>query len=295
MFTLASKEIVLTIALVTGVFAQQTGPSLHARSSGPESKSTGQKPTHYREDAQRVLWLGLHHAKAGNRTEAVKALSLMHGNSTAIKDGLTALGDPDAKVRTAAATTLGELHATAAIPALKDALADKEITVMLASAHALYLLKDPGAYDIYYAVLMGDKKTSASPIEAQLNRLKDPKQVFEMGLQEGLGAVPYGGMGYEAYRALMNHDNSPVRAAAARILALDPDPVTEDALVQSALADKSTMVREAALDALAQRGDWRCIERLEMNLHEVKYAVRYRTAATIIHLSGLHSARSRQR
>jgi hypothetical protein len=146
-------------------------------------------------------------------------------------------------------------------------------------------MKDPAAFEIYYAILMGDKKTSAGMIRAQVDRLKDPKQVAQMGLQEGIGFVPYAGMGYEAYRQLLKHDSSPVRAAAARFLALDPDSISEDALIQVAVADKNTIVREAALDALAQRSDPRCIERLAINLDETKYPVRYRTAATIIRLA----------
>lgn len=206
---------------------------------------------------------------------------------------LRALNDKNALVRTAAAATLGELHVRKAIPALRLALSDKEVSVMLAAAHALYILKDPAGFDIYYSILMGDKKSSQGIIQSQLDRLKDPKQVAEMGFQEGLGFVPFGGMGYEAYRTLMNHDSSPVRAAAARFLALDPDSITEDALIQTALADKNVIVREAAIDALAQRGDPKCIERLAKNLEEDnKYQVRYRTAATIIRLSHIGRARS---
>jgi HEAT repeat protein len=189
-------------------------------------------------------------------------------------------------VRAAAASALGDLHATNTIPALRAALSDKDASVMLASAYALYLLKDPMAYEIYYAILMGDKKTSAGVIQSQIDRLKDPKQVAQMGIQEGIAFVPYAGMGYEAYRQLMKHDNSPVRAAAARFLALDPDPVSEDSLIQVALTDKSIIVREAALDALAQKNKPTCIQRLAKNLDDDKYPVRYRTAATIIHLGG---------
>jgi HEAT repeat protein len=94
-------------------------------------------------------------------------------------------------------------------------------------------------------------------------------------------------MGYEAYRQIMKKDNSPIRAAAARFLARDPDPVSQDALLQTALADKNDIVRQAALDALAERGDPRCVERLMKNLSDEKDAIRYRTAATIIHLSGV--------
>lgn len=115
----------------------------------------------------------------------------------------------------------------------------------------------------------------------------------ELGVQEGLGFVPFGGMGFEAYRQLSKRNESPVRAAAARFLAHDPDPVSEDALLQSALADDSEAVRAAALDALAERGNPKCIERLLKNLNEPKSDVRYRTAAVIIHLSSVKKPRSK--
>lgn len=228
----------------------------------------------------------MHSKRVLQRVEAVKAISLLQGNRQAVRFALRALQDKNPKVRAAGAASLGELNAIPAVPALRAMLSDKDASVMLASAHALYVLKDPMAYEIYYAILMGDKKTSAGMIQSQIDRLKDPKQMAQMGFEEGLGFVPYAGMGYEAYRQLMKHDNSPVRAAAARFLALDPDSISEDALIQVAVADKNIFVREAALDALAQRSDPKCIERLAINLGETKYPVRYRTAATIIRLAG---------
>jgi HEAT repeat protein len=231
-----------------------------------------------------ILQTGLHSKRAAQRQEAVKALSLIEGNRQAIRFSLRAMRDKNPRVRAAAASTLGELHATATVPALRVAISDKDASVMLAAAHALFVLKDPMAYEIYYAILMGNKKTSAGMIQSQLDRLKDPKQVAQMGLQEGIGFVPYAGMGYEAYRQLMKHDSSPVRAAAARYLALDPDSVSEDALIQVAAADKNIIVREAALDALAQKSDPKCIQRLAINLDDDKYPVRYRTAAAVIRL-----------
>ncbi len=232
-----------------------------------------------------VLRGGLEETKATKRAEAVKALSLLPGDRKAVRFALRALHDSNAGVRTAAAATLGQLHAYSTITALKAALSDKDISVVLACAHALLMLKDNSAYGIYYAILMGDKKGSESMIQAQTSRLKDPKQVAELGFREGLGFIPFGGMGYEAYRTVAKHDSSPVRAAAARFLASDPDPISEDALLQTALADKAEIVREAALDALAERGDPKCVERLLRNLLDDKTAVRYRTAATILRLS----------
>jgi len=124
--------------------------------------------------------------------------------------------------------------------------------------------------------------------------LKDPKQMAELGVQEGLGFVPFGGMGFEAYRQLSKRNESPVRAAAARFLANDPDLVSQDALLQSALADDSDNVRNAALDALAERGSPGCIERLLKNLDESKSDIRYRTAAVIIHLSSVKKPRAKK-
>ena len=144
---------------------------------------------------------------------------------------------------------------------------------------------DSVTLEVFLARFSGDKKANEGLIQAQLNRLKDPKQMAELGFQEGMGFVPFGGMGVDAYRAMSKKDNAPVRAAAARILSMDPDSVTEDALIQSALADKNVIVRQAALDALAERGDAKCIERLLKNFSDSNDAVRYRTAATILRLS----------
>jgi HEAT repeat protein len=257
-----------------------------ASQSTPAAANAEPSISDLEEKSWLILQTGLHSKRAQQREEAVKALSLLEGNHQAIRFSLRALRDKNSRVRGAAASTLGDLHATATVPALRAAVSDKDASVMLAATHALFVMKDPMAYEIYYAILMGNKKTSAGLIQAQVDRLKDPKQMAQMGFEEGIGFVPYAGMGYEAYRQLMKHDNSPVRAAAARYLALDPDSISEDALIQVAVADKNIIVREAALDALAQRSDPKCIQRLAINLDETKYQVRYRTAATIIHLGG---------
>ena len=244
-----------------------------------------------RQDPRNIAWQiilsGLENKKVTNRTVAVQALSLLPGNARATRLATAALRDKNTGVREAAAVVLGQQHARSAVPALKEALSDSEISVVLAAAHSLLLLKDPSAYEIYYAIMMGDKKASAGLMESQINRIKDPKQVAEMGISQGVGFVPFGGMGYEAYRQIRKHDSSPARAAAARFLANDPDAMSEDALVQTAIADKEEEVRLAALDALTQRGDPRCIEHLMRGLEDSKSSVQYRTAAVILHLSDI--------
>ena len=264
----------------------QTGPPAASQGT-PAAANEGPSISDLEEKSWLILQTGLHSKRAPQREEAVKALSLLDGNRQAIRFSLRAMRDKNPRVRAAAASTLGELHATATVPALRAAVSDKDASVMLAATHALFVLKDPLAYEIYYAILMGDKKTSAGLIQSQVDRLKDPKQMAQMGFEEGIGFVPYAGMGYEAYRQLMKHNNSPMRAAAARYLAQDPDPISEDALVQVAVTDKNTIVRQAALDALAQKSDPKCIQRLAVNLDEDKYPVRYRTAATVIRLGSV--------
>lgn len=237
------------------------------------------------EQSWQVLRSGLADKHAWNREPAVQALSLLPANRRATGFALSALKDKDFHVRIAAAVVLGRQYAHTAIPALKDALNDPEISVVLSAAHSLMLLKDPSAYQIYYAVLMGDRKSSVGLIQSQLNRVKDPRELAKIGFEQGIGFVPYGGMGYEAYRTIRNNSGSQVRATAARFLANDPDPISLDALMQSALADNDESVRLAALDALAQRGDAQCISRLAKNLSDEKATVRYRSAAVILHLS----------
>src|SRR5438552_6569788 len=213
----AIRASVLLIILSCSSLFAQTQPA-QAQEPNPQEQAWG------------ILHDGLTDSRASKRAEAVQSLSLLTGDRRAANFGLRALHDSDAHVRSAAATTLGQLHARNAIPALKQALSDKEVSVVLAASYSLFLLKDPSAYGIYYAILMGDKKASEGLVQAQLNRLKDPKQMAELGFQEGMGFVPFGGMGVEAYRAISKKDSAPVRAAAARILSVDPDPVSEDAL-----------------------------------------------------------------
>src|SRR5205814_10004817 len=107
------------------------------------------------EQAWQTLRTGLEEKKSPERAVAVQALSLLPGNRRATAFAITALHDKNAEVRTAAAVVLGQQHARSAVPELKQALTDSEITVVLAAAHSLLLLKDPSGYDVYYAILMG--------------------------------------------------------------------------------------------------------------------------------------------
>jgi len=223
-------------------------------------------------------WLILHDGLASNNTEkrvkAVTALGLLKGNAEAEKLATAALDDEKEDVRAAAATALGAMHAVHAKGPLEAALDDKEPAVVLAAANSLLLLKDADfAYDVYYGVLTGTVRTSKGvvkeQIKDQLKILHDKKKIAELGLEQGVGFIPYGGIGYGVVKTLVKSDNSPVRAAAAKKLAHDPDPASAKALV-AATQDKNWVVRGAALEAIAERGDRSLLSKVAPSLDDDK-------------------------
>jgi HEAT repeats len=250
--------------------------------SGPEAKRA-------RRTTQRRSWdtlrEGLEATSFDKRAKAVGALGLLTGNAEAEKLAIKALKDDRSEVRTAAAGALGSMHAVRSIPDLEKALDDSEPKVVLAAANSLLSLKDAtSAYDIYYGVLTGGMRTDRGLVQEQLKTLHDSKKLAELGFQEGIGFVPFGGLGYGLAKTVMRSDQSTMRAFAAKRLAHDPDSASAAALV-AALQDKSTIVRAAAIQALSERGDKSLLPDVTLSLDDDKDEVRYNAAACIIHLS----------
>jgi HEAT repeat protein len=79
-------------------------------------------------------------------------------------------------------------------------------------------------------------------------------------------------------------DPNPARAVAATFLAHDPDPATAKALVK-ATNDKDWIVRAAAVEAIAQRGDPSLLPKVELKFADKNPKVRYTAAAAVIRLS----------
>jgi len=48
-----------------------------------------------------------------------------------------------------------------------------------------------------------------------MSTLHDSKKVAEMGFEQGIGYIPYAGMGWDAVRTILKNDASPIKAAAA--------------------------------------------------------------------------------
>src|SRR5437879_4352686 len=81
-----------------------------------------------------------------------------------------------------------------------------------------------------------------------------PSELVGLGFHHALGLIPFAGFGWRAFKVVKKDDSSPARAGAATVLAKDRDPKTTEALV-NAVGDKNWIIRAAALEALARRGN----------------------------------------
>jgi HEAT repeat protein len=279
-----SAVLLPVVCLLPAVTAEQSSPTPGSglQPSGTQSAQASLSPT---ELAWRLLRGGVQSGKTEERATAVRVLSLARGQAEAAVMARKALLDDKPEVQKAAAIALGNLHARASIPDLKRALLDKEVGVVMAAAHALVQLHDPSGYEVYYAILTGERKSGQGLIAEQLATLKDPKKMAMLGFQEGIGYIPFAGMGYDALKTILQNDSSPVRAAAAKVLATDPDPSSGKALAEKAVHDKSELVRVAALEAIGERGDPALIAKIAPAMTDEKQSVQYTAAAVILRLS----------
>lgn len=226
------------------------------------------------------------------RTNGIRALGLLRENARARELAENALKDAKPEVRTAAATALGQMHSTESIPKLQHALSDVKIPVVMAAAHSLRELQDnKSAYEVYYDLLTGGRKANDGLIAQQLQTLKNPRELAKIGFSEGIGYIPFAGIGWDAYRTMHKKDPNPVRAVAATLLAHDPDPATSQALV-NATKDKDWIVRAAAVEAIAQRGDPSLLPKVQLRFTDKNPKVRYSAAAAVIRLSSVEATKT---
>jgi HEAT repeat protein len=248
-------------------------------------------------DAQKQAWNilvgGAHGSNMDKRANAIQALGLASGDLEAVRLAEDALGDKEALVRGAAAKALGALGSPESIPKLQNLLADKDISVALAVGHALIQLKSNSGYDVYYSLVVGVRKGRTSPITEELNQMKTPVRAIRFAFDQGIGFLPYGGYGMEAYHAWKKRSTAPTRAAAARELAGDPDPRTGQALAK-AVSDKDWSVRAAAVEAIAKRGDPALLANIVPAMSDKKDIVRYSAAAAVLRLSRITQEKGTQ-
>jgi len=219
-----------------------------------------------------------------DREKAIHALGLIAGNDRARMLAENALSDEDEEVRVTAAKVLGMMGAKPSAVKLRAALRDKETSVVFAAANALLALGDPAGYEVYYAVLTGQRKSGDALVESQLKMLKDPKALGQMGLEAGIGFVPFGGVSYKVVKMVSTDTVSPVRASAAAKLIADPDPKSHQALMDGT-KDEKWLVRAAVIGALARQNNPAALEVITPLLDDPNDVVRFNAAAAVIQLS----------
>lgn len=232
----------------------------------------------------KILEGGIANNNAGTREKAVRALGLITNHTKAVQLAEKALGDPKPDVQAAAADALGQMGAKSAIPKLVDAIKSKETEVVFAAANALFVLGDPRAYEVYYAVLTGERKSGEGLVESQMKMIKDPKAMAKMGFEAGVGFIPFGGAGLTVFKMVTKDDTSPVRAAAGLKLAGDRDAKTSAALMQAA-SDKKWLVRAAIVDSIAKRGDASLLKAVWPLLEDENEVVKFTAAGAILRLT----------
>jgi HEAT repeat protein len=221
------------------------------------------------------------------RAAAVRVLALLPGETQAQEIAEKAAVDDKPDVRAAAATALGEIQGPASVEILHKLLTDKDPSVVIAAASALHPSKDAGSYEAYYEFLTGERKTGGGMVDTQMKTFKDPKKLAEFGVEQGMGFVPFaGGAAVTIYTMMRTDDVSPVRAVAAKMLTNDPDPASGKALVK-ATTDKSWLVRAAALEAIAKRGDAQLLDSIIPSMKDANTAVKCTGAAAVIRLSSI--------
>lgn len=244
-----------------------------------------------KERAWSTLDGGLTNKSWEKRAKALGVLGKLTGDKRAEKDAITALKDQRDEVRGAAAQALGEMGAKSAVPQLLDMVNDKEPGVILAAAHSLITLGDKRGYNAFYAVLTGQTKAGTSLTDQQKKALKDPKKMAGIGLQAGMGFIPFGGLALGGFKLLTKDDTSPVLAAAALTLAKDPDPKSGQALADAATSQEKWLVRAAAYDAIGIRGDPSLLHVAVDGLQDKQDEVQYSAAGAVIRLSDIQTKR----
>ncbi len=237
-----------------------------------------------RENAWNILWTGTHSSDKGQRSKAVAALGLLQPSPEVVQLAEDKLRDPEPAVRSAAATALGEMNAVASGPKLRKALKDNNLSVALAAARSLLLMKKQVGYRVYYEVLTGKRESGQGLLQQQINQLDSPKKFAEFAFDQGIGFLPYAGYGVEILQALSKKSDAPLRAAAAGILTHDPNPRSGRALA-AACTDKDWIVRVAALKAIAVRGDPAFLPQVKNEMTDRVDIVRYTAAAAILRLT----------
>jgi HEAT repeat protein len=238
-----------------------------------------------------ILKQGLDDKNPDVRKQAVTAAGSIGLNPEALKLVEHGLRDDDPTVRQVGAATLGQMKATASIPALKAALDDPYAEVVYVAARALWEMGDRSGESVLQDVLLRTQKQSSTGlVEGQVRdakaKLRDKKGLAKMGVNEASGALlgPFS-LGVIAIEDALKDSGAPGRALAATLLAQKCDSKNIEVLETSMRNEKNPSVKAAVAKSLARCGNKDDIPRLEANLSSGNPALKFMSAAAIIKLT----------
>ncbi len=233
-----------------------------------------------------ILKAGASDPNTTKRQQAISSLGIVTGNRKAVELAEHALQDSQSAVRRAAVIALGGMGSRSSLPKIKALLPSSNAETVVAIAAVLKQFNDPEGYAIYYEILTGQRKSGGGI----LSGLEDKKTLEKMGFEEAIGFIPFGGVGWGAYEYFKHLGAPGVDVAAAAALASDPDPSARTALIHASFGGKQ-MVRLAALQALARRGDPSVVDSIEPAMYSEIPLVSYTAAAVVAHLTESSAAR----
>lgn len=231
-----------------------------------------------------ILKTGVADPNTTKRQQAISSLAIVTDSPRAAQLAEHALQDPQASVRRAAVIALGGMGSKSSLPKIKDLLPSANAGTVVAIAAVLKQFNDPLGYSIYYEILTGQRKSGGGI----LSGLEDKKALEKMGFEEAVGFIPFGGVGWGAYEYFKHLGTPGVDVAAAAALATDPDPSARTALIHASFGGKA-IVRLAALQALAKRGDRSVVDTIQPAMYSEIPLVSYTAAAAVAHLTDPHA------
>ena len=199
-----------------------------------------------------------------------------------------ALQDKEDGIRALAATSLGDLNARSAIPALRKAMDDPSPVVSFAAAQSLWKTGDRSGRDLFHDVLTGERKTKPGLVQRHIDQVKkdvhDPPARALIGINEASSAFlgPFS-MGVSVVEEYAKNTSAPAEALCAGLLSVDNTPDTVEQLAL-ALAGRNWAARAAAAKALARMNRLEMIPQLTEMMNADKDEPARLVAAGIIRL-----------
>ena len=194
---MASKGSALC-AMVVSLTLVAPFPASGQQKTAPSPKAKGE----LRERSWTMLQEGVQEKDWKKRAQALHAMGVMRPEPQTIKMLEGAMDDKSPEVRVAAASSLGEMHATSSIPRLQAAVDDKDFGVSVAAAAALVMMKNDAGYDADYEMLTGQRKSGEPLTQQAQSMLHDRDKMMLVAFEEGMGFVPFGGIGVAAFTTL---------------------------------------------------------------------------------------------